>query len=291
MKKNDPLFLETFVNIRDFPLHDPSSDLYPRLVQRVKEGLIEDGCSVLEGFIRPEWHETIRLQGMAVAPQAHYKRETVNAYNLPLDAPLGEDHPARITMVRENAFVARDLIPQTDIIHQLFENDLFNTFLADCFGYARLFQLADPLAGLCLNVLRPGCAHPWHFDVNEFTVSLLTKRPEGGGVFRYCPGIRSLHDENLEDVRRVLSDEAQNEDMIKELALKVGDLQLFQGRYALHQVSPVKGSEERHSAIFAYTQSPDVISGPERTRQLFGRVLPVHYEAERARVRADELLD
>ena len=47
----------------------------------------------------------------------------------------------------------------------------------------------------------------------------------------------------------------------------------------------------RHSAIFAYTAEPGVIGRVERTRQLFGRVLPAHEEAERRRVRSDSLLD
>lgn len=78
---------------------------------------------------------------------------------------------------------------------------------------------------------------------------------------------------------------------MQHLNLQAGDLQLFMGRYSLHRVSPVKGDKERHTAIFAYTKLPDVIGNVERTRQLFGRVLPEHYAAQHHAARSDSLID
>lgn len=56
-------------------------------------------------------------------------------------------------------------------------------------------------------------------------------------------------------------------------------------------MSPVRGEVARHSAIFAYSERPGVIGSVERTRQLFGRVLPEHLAAEGRAVRGDRLLD
>ena len=81
--------------------------------------------------------------------------------------------------------------------------------------------------------------HPWHFDTNEFTVSMLTQAAEGGGVFEYCPNIRSAAAENFDDVRAVLA--GRGEHLVRRLTLRPGDLQLFQGRYSLHRVSTVRG--------------------------------------------------
>ena len=81
-------------------------------------------------------------------------------------------------------------------------------------------------------------------------------------------------------------------DGVTTLDLCPGDLQIFRGRRSLHRVTRVgEHSRPRHAAIFAYTEKPDVIGRLDRTRQLFGRVLPEHIEAERQRVRSDELLD
>jgi hypothetical protein len=280
--------LEHVVDTARYPITGPGSDAWRSVIAKVQADLAAVGCSVLENFIRPALFDELREQGERVAPLAHYRIETVNVYNIELDALLPEDHPGLITMQRGNAFVARDQIDRDAIIHQLYTDERFQAFVAACFGLPRLHELADPLSALVLNVIRPGLEHPWHFDTNEFTVSLLTQEAQSGGVFEYCPGIRSAEEENLDDVRAVLA--GRGEHLIHRLALRPGDLQLFKGRYALHRVTEVGGDVARHTAIFAYSERPGVIGSPARTQQLFGRVLSEHLEAER-RVRGDQLLD
>jgi hypothetical protein len=268
---------------------EPASPEWNSVVSRVRQELHRQGCSVLPDFIRPELQESLRAQCATLAPLAHDEVETVNAYNIDLDMPLPEGHPGRITLRRGNAFVSRDRIPEDFIIHRLYSEENFQQFVAACFGLPRVHELADPLSGLCLNVIKPGLEHPWHFDTNEFTVSMLTQEPVGGGVFEYCPGIRSAHSENFGDVGDVLA--GKGDRLIRRLTLRPGDLQLFRGRYSLHRVSAVEGATARHSAIFAYSESPGVIGSVARTRQLFGRVLPAHLAAEGRAVRVDQLLD
>lgn len=258
----------------------------PDLVARVRQELAESGCCVLPGFLPGT--EALRRESAAIAPLAYYDVETVNVYNTDPDPSLPPDHPAGVTMRRGNAFVARDAVPIDSVIARLYGDAAFQRFVAACFGLPRVFELADPLSGLCLNVVTPGRSHPWHFDTNEFTVSMVTQAPEGGGVFEFCPGIRSARSENLDDVRAVLA--GRGEHLVCRLALAPGDLQLFAGRYALHRVTPVFGSTARHSAIFAFSERPGVIGSVARTRQLFGRVTPVHEVAQR-RVRVDGLMD
>ncbi|MBH0774679.1 HalD/BesD family halogenase [Nocardia bovistercoris] len=280
--------LDEIVDTARYPLADVGSADREGVVALARAELAEDGCTVLREFIRPALVETLRAQGEAMAPHAYYEVERVNAYNIPLDTELPQDHPGRIVLDRGNAFVPRDRIPADALIHRLYTSEPFQRFVADCFGLAELHEFADPLAGLCLNVVAPGMSHPWHFDTNEFTVSMLTQPAASGGVFEYCPNIRSPHAENLDDVRDVLT--GSGERLVRGLALRPGDLQLFRGRFSLHRVSPVTGGHQRHSAIFAYTDRPGVIGTVERTRQLFGRVLPDHLAAADA-VRGDRLLD
>ncbi|MFC9994826.1 arpA protein [Nocardia sp. NPDC127526] len=270
-----------------YPLDAPGSEQWAAAVEAARAELAADGCCVLRGFIRPEDLTTLRTEGVELAPHAYYTVEQVNAYNIPLDTDLPADHPGRIVLHRGNAFVARDLIPREALIHRLYTDPRFQRFVAECFGLDQLHEYTDPLAGLCLNVVAPGMSHPWHFDTNEFTVSMLTQEPESGGVFEYCPNIRSRTAERLEDVRAVLTGHAER--LIRRLELRPGDLQLFQGRFSLHRVAPVSGAVQRHSAIFAYSDTPGVVGTAERTRQLFGRVLPDHLAA--SGVRGDRLLD
>lgn len=270
-----------------YPLTEPDSPAWRATVDRTRADLADVGCSVLADFIRPELHTVLRAECAALEPAAYTKIEQVNAYNTAIGEPLPEDHPGRLIMERGNAFVARDRIPASSIISRLHTSELFQRFVADCFGLPELHELADPLSGLTLNVIAPGRAHPWHFDTNSHTVSMLTQAAETGGIFEYCPNIRTAADERFAAVRGVLTGE--NTGPVRRLGLRPGDLQLFKGRFALHRVSTVKGEIARHSAIFAYSERPGVVGSAERTRQLFGRVLPAHLAGRSAR--GDELLD
>ncbi|MGP4016608.1 HalD/BesD family halogenase [Saccharopolyspora sp. 5N708] len=280
---------EQVVDTGRYPLTDPTSSAWEDAVRQARQDLRQIGCSVLPDFIRPSRQHDLRLEGVEIAPLAHYDVEVVNAYNIDTNAPLPDGHPARTTMTRGNAFVARDHIPRQSIIHQLYTSPVFQRFVASCFELPEIHELADPLAGLCLNVVRPGMDHPWHFDTNEFAVSLLTQQPEAGGIFEYCPNIRSAQAENFADVREVLA--GRGERLLRRLTLRPGDLQLFKGRFSLHRVTTVRGQTDRHSAIFAYSERPGVIGSVARTKQIFGRVLPEHLAAEGRAVRGDQLLD
>ncbi|MGW1814655.1 HalD/BesD family halogenase [Streptomyces sp. NPDC002125] len=281
--------LDQVVDTDHYPLTEPENTRTRAVVARAREELAGTGCTVLPDFVRPALHEVLRQECAAIAPQAYFDVETVNVYNIDVDTDLPDGHPGRRTFERGNAFVARDRVPADALISRLYAHESFQRFVADCFGLPRLYELADPLSGLVLNVVRPGMEHPWHFDTNEYTVSMLTQGAEEGGSFEYCPNIRSAEDERFDDVRDVL--DGRGGHLTRRLPLRPGDLQLFKGRYSLHRVSPVRGALARHSAIFAYSERPGVIGSVSRTRQLFGRVLPAHLAAEGRAVRGDRLLD
>ncbi|MFD1657094.1 arpA protein [Streptomyces caeni] len=283
------LTLDQIVDTARYPLSDPESAEARAVFSCARQELSTLGCTVLPDFVRPALRATLQNESAALAPSAYFDAETVNVYNIAVNSALPDGHPGRRTFTRGNAFVARDRIPVNSLISRLYSDKAFQGFIARCFDLRELYELADPLAGLVLNVIPPGMEHPWHFDTNEFTVSMLTQRAQDGGVFEYCPHIRSADDENVDAVRDVL--DGRGERLIRRLRLRPGDLQLFRGRYALHRVSPVQGEVARHTAIFAYSERPGVVGSPARTRQLFGRVLPEHLAAEEHAVRGDLLLD
>ncbi|MFD7440881.1 arpA protein [Streptomyces sp. NPDC059909] len=281
--------LDQVIDTARYPLSELEGAEGQAVVTRARRELRAVGCTVLPDFIRPSLRDVLREECSAIAPRAHFDVETVNVYNIAVDSALPADHPGRRTFQRGNAFVARDRVPADSLISRLYSHEEFQRFIARCFGLPQLHELADPLSGLVLNVVAPGMEHPWHFDTNEFTVSMLTQQAQAGGDFEYCPNIRSADDERFDDVRDVL--DGRGERLVRCLPLQPGDLQLFKGRYSLHRVSPVRGEVARHSAIFAYSERPGVIGSVARTRQLFGRVLPEHLAAEGRAVRGDRLLD
>jgi hypothetical protein len=116
-------------------------------------------------------------------------------------------------------------------------------------------------------------------------VALAIQNAEHGGAFEYVPDIRR-EGEHFEGVQAVLDGRSRR---VRTLVPGPGNLQIFKGRYALHRVAPLAGPTPRHVGIFSYVEEPGMVSTPERCRQLYGKVLPIHYE--RAGLRADAYLD
>ncbi|TDN63514.1 hypothetical protein [Paraburkholderia sp. BL10I2N1] len=283
------LDLGDIVDTERYPMHDPDHPRMRELIEGCRARLAQTGSAVLHDFLRPEALERAKQEGQALSAKTYYSTRKVNAYFTADDPSLPADDPRRIFMDRTSGFVTRDVIPADSIVHRIYVARAMKRFIAACLGEERVWEYADPYAGLVINVMPPDTEQPWHYDTNEFIVSMMTQQPETGGDFEYCPNIRSPQGESLGAVGRVVRGETR--DPINVLTLRPGDLQLFKGRFSLHRVTKVGGAVERHTAIFAYSQKPGVIGRLERTRQLYGRVSEMHIEAEQRLVRADGLVD
>lgn len=289
VKANEETPLDSLINFNDYPIRDLSGTEGQALLNLCKEQLNEDGCVVLRGFIQEDALSRLEKETEKLSPEAHYNQTETNPYNGDPDPSLPSTHPKNRFDDRTNGFVGGDRIGSDTIVRQVYEDPDFKGFIAKVVGEEEIYQYADPLADLVINVLREGCQHPWHYDTNEFIVSMMTRQSFGGGQFQYAPSIRSVEGENFEGVEKVLDGE---HDKVKKLDLQPGDLQIFFGRYSLHRVTPVEGSKERHTVIFAYAKEPGFIGRPERALRIFGRIAPIHQELKQQGIkRTDNLED
>ncbi|WP_372892580.1 hypothetical protein [Rhodosalinus sp.] len=259
------------------------------LVARCRAQLGEDGCVVLADFVRPEMLAELEAETARLSPSAHINATETNPYNSAGDPALPDSHPKNRFDDRTNGFVAGDLIGEETMIRRIYRDPDFQEFVRQVVDEPEIHEFADPLADLVVNVLKEGRQHPWHFDSNDYIVTLCTRKPEAGGVFQYVPDIRGAQGENFEGVQAVLDGDRS---ALKSLDVTPGDLQVFFGRNSLHRVTPVEGPRERHSVIFAYAREPGFVGQPERARRIFGRMAPVHEEMARSGVaRSDALAD
>jgi len=257
-----PVDAATYIDLDRYPIGDPDTAGYRRLVSGIRAELAEDGCAVLRGFIPEERVGELAREAEAVAGKGHR------------------------SSCRTNAFVPADIFGEDSILRAIYEWSRFPAFIQAALGETRFYRYADPLADVIINVVEEGEGFPWHFDTNNYTVTLAIQNGIEGGEFEYCPNLRTPTDENYPGVQEVLDGGNRRP---KTLRLGAGDLQIFKGRYSLHRVKPVKGARKRFVGIFSFVEEPGMVGSPERTRQLYGRVLPIH-EARAGR-RADQLVD
>jgi hypothetical protein len=271
------------INLEQYPIqHDnPQRD---RLLAGVREELARDGCAVLKGFLTPDGIAALRAEADSVADKGHQSFSRTNAYFTQDDPSLPTDDPRRQFFERSNAFIPADNFAKQGPLRSVHDFDGFDRFIQDCLRKEKFYRYADPLADVIVNMASEGNGFLWHFDTNNFTVTLAIQNADSGGAFEYAPGIPD-GSENFEEVKSVL---AETSDKVTTLELDPGDLQLFLGRYSLHRVAPLKGKRPRYVAIFSYVEEPRMVGSEERTMQLYGRTLPIH--RQRADHRGDDLI-
>ena len=272
------------INLERYPIHREGPER-TALLAGVQGDLARDGCAVLKGFLTSDGIAALTQEANGAADKGHKSFSRTNAYFTEDDPSLHDDDPRRQFFERSNAFIAADNFAKHGPLRQVHDFEGFDQFIQDCLQEEKFYRYADPLADVIINMADEGNGFPWHFDTNNFTVTLAIQNAEVGGAFEYAPGIRE-GDENFAEVKRVLEGTSEN---VTVLELEPGDLQLFRGRYSLHRVAPLRGARPRYVAIFSYVEEPGMVGSVTRTKQLYGRTLPIHTES--AGQRADAYID
>jgi len=277
----DPMSL---IDLEQYPINNEGVQRAEILAQ-VQDDLSNFGCAVLKGFLSQNGIDTLKEQADSVADQGFKSRSHTNPYFTKDDPSLPTSDPRRRFFDRSNSFIPADNFPKGSPLRSLYEFPAMTDFIRACLQEDKFYPYADPLADVIVNAAEDGNGFPWHFDTNNYTVTLAIQNADQGGAFEYAPNIRT-GGENFPEVAAVLDGTS---DKVRTLELEPGDLQIFKGRYSLHRVTPLRGSTPRYVAIFSYVEEPDMVATPERCKQLYGRALPLHYE--RAGKRADAYLD
>ncbi|MEP1206619.1 MAG: hypothetical protein ABJM29_08075 [Rhizobiaceae bacterium] len=287
-----PFDATSLIDLDTYPIHQPGAKR-DSVIEAVRAKLNGDGCAVLKGFVTPAGIAQLRKEAISVSDKGHRSFNRTNPYFTADDPSLPIDDPRRAFFDRSNNFISADNFSPEGPLRTIQDFPAFDPFIRDCLQQEAFFRYADPLADVIINMAEEGEGFPWHFDTNNFTVTLAIQNADNGGAFEYAPNIRGgggeggcEDGENFDEVRRVLNETSSR---VVSLDLQPGDLQLFKGRYSLHRVAPLRGSTPRFVAIFSYVEEPDMVGAPERVKQLYGKVLDIHIE--RAGLRADAFID
>ena len=278
----------TLIDVERYPIHASGSTAHGRLIGELRARLGDDGCAILKGFIRPGALPALVAEADRASAGAHLSHSRTNAYFSKDDPAWPRAHPVRRFFDRSNAFIPGDNFPPDGPLRAIYGWPPFMPFIREALGVRqeKFFRYDDPLADVIVNMVEAGDGFPWHFDTNNYTVTLAIQNAEAGGDFEYAAGLRTPSDENYAAVAAILDGGREG---VGTLVLEPGDLQIFRGRHALHRVTPVRGTRRRYVGIFSFVETEGMCGGVERTRQLYGRVLARHIEREG--LRADALRD
>lgn len=265
--------LGELIDLERWPIDALDDDAGRALVDDCRRQLAADGVCSLPEFLRTDAVDTSVRVADDLADLAWHADQTHNVYFTDLDDPatasLDLDHPRRRSIRSSQRAIAFDLLPGDSPVRQLYAADELLRFLERVLGIAPLFRSADPLDGVQVSHFRPDDELGWHFDNSEFSVTLMLREPDHGGHFEWHPSLRTDDDERVADVAAALDDLTPP----RRLPTSPGTLAIFQGRHALHRVTPVSGSTTRLNAVFTFGTDPDMRLSPLTQQLFYGRVV------------------
>jgi len=278
--------LNEIINLTKYPINDTGSIKYRKLTNYTRKQLNEDGCCVLHNFIRPDSIQKMKDEVDRNLSKIYFTNDKHNPYFTKDDKTLHEEHPKRIFTVRQSGYLNSDDLEKNSDLNKFYDLEEMLKFVSDSLEVFPLYKWADPLGKNPYSIMHTDHYFPWHFDGNEFTLSVLIQKAEIGGLFEYASDIRSKDNENFEEVAKVLKG---NRKKIKSLDLKPGDLQIFKGRFSMHRVTKIEGKTSRYIALPCYVKDPLKINKPEHSKQVYGKALPIHFKREN--IKGDGLTD
>ncbi len=258
--------IERIIDLKRYPIQDLSTQSCFKLVQHCRSQLTAEGYCVLNSFVTSDALALAQTECEKLSLLAQHTIRYTNPYKTDDDYSLPLDHPIRSFALRTNAFISQDKFGEQSIFLSVYRAEVFKKFVAACLDQRIIYEYADLLGGLVLNVLRPGGQHPWHFDENDFSIILMIRASQGGGSFEIAPDIRTAKTENFECVGQVLKGDRTR---VKQIELLPGDLHVFRGKMSLHRVTEVLGKTERHTVVFSYTRSRGVTGRVENNTKIF----------------------
>lgn len=273
--------IRDFLDLEQFPIHELGDPKRAELVAHARAGLEDDGCVVIPQFVSAKAVEEMRAEAIRLLGKARSGEETMNPYFSADDESLPKDHPKRIFSRRSSTYINSDELEPTSLLRKFYDSDVVVHFISECLNVGPLYRWADPLGRNPYSIMHDGDYFPWHFDGNDFTVSLLVQESESGGEFEYCPNIRNAESESFDDVKAVLKGDRSK---VKSLQLRKGDLQIFRGRHSLHRVTKTSGASPRIIALPSYVTNPYLVNRPKHSQSVYGRAMPIHVERERTRL-------
>ncbi|MGK3115530.1 HalD/BesD family halogenase [Candidatus Pantoea formicae] len=235
-----------------------------------REQLNQHGALVLRQFLQPAALQAIIAEGDAQRHLAYHTLSKHNVYLMKTDQAYSADHPRNRDVISTKGCITDDVIAAESPLRQLYNDELFKSFLCDVLGETALYPYADPLSSINLHYAPDGQELGWHFDNSSFAITLLVQKPRAGGVFQYVKDLRNADagEMNFDGVAAVL-DQRQPVDA---LAIEAGDLVLFRGRNSMHRVTPTEGDITRMLAVLAYNTQPGIALSETARMTFYGRL-------------------
>ncbi|MGY8995557.1 MAG: HalD/BesD family halogenase [Alphaproteobacteria bacterium] len=259
--------IEDIIDLDRYPIADLASPAAKALVARGRAQMADDGCLLLEGFIRPEAVARMAQDGRDLVADGHPQTRLRDREEGRRSGCFAWHRDSRVSM----RCVGGDRMAEKSPLRLIHQWDPLTGFIGAVLGRDPFFRSADPMIGNMLGAHRVGDELDWHYDPNDGVVSLLVQRSDVGGRFEFAPMNRP--DDPDEAVQREAIEAVMSGHWphAREVDQSPGSLTLFNGSRSLHRVTPVEAGPERIMLLLSYDGRFDQIFRDEIRKEFFGR--------------------
>ena len=257
---------QSLINLQKYPLFDEIARA--QLVQKARQHIQNEGSAILPDFVLPVGIDLMRAEAVHLQPQSHRRERMLGAYVDDVPDISDQTHPVKRKSPYRMWVTATDQMDPAGATLMIYEWTPLIRLVADILDLDDLFTVADPMMRCNYTFLGDGDEHGWHFDGNDFVVSLMIQAADTGGAFEFAPNIRDADAPNYAGVRDVMDDKPG---LTRKINAKPGTLALFRGQRALHRVTRVSGDTKRIIALLSYHEQPGLMNGPDAQFRVFGR--------------------
>lgn len=262
-----PATIEDLIDLARYPLDRPGSTPWQALVDDCKRQYAEHGAANLHGFVRADAVPELAAEAKRMLPRGIKKKRVRTAFFHEDEPDYPQGHPRRRQWPDDLRQLAYDQIDADAMIRTIYEWDPLTEFIRAVEERESLYRMADEFQALNLTSLADGEMQPWHFDVNDFTITLLLQASEAGGEFVYATDLRADGKADYDAIARIFDGDTS---LTRTLERTAGTLTLFRGRNAFHVVTPVAGRTERITAIMTYDEKPDCVASERGNTFIYG---------------------
>lgn len=242
------------IDLDRYPLDREGSPAWHALIAECRRQHEVQGAANLRGFIRPAAVSLLAEEARAILPEGYTKDRVRTAFFRDDDPEFPEGHPRRRLWPECLTQVASDQIGGGTLIRRIYEWDPLTRFIGAVEDRPTLHRMADEFQALNLVAIGEGHMQPWHFDANDFTITLLLQASEGGGEFVFATELRQDGLADHDAIARIFDGDRT---LLRTVPRDAGTLTLFRGRNAFHAVTKVEGRTPRITAIMTYDEKPD----------------------------------
>ena len=259
------------VDIDRYPLNALASPAGVQLVEQCKAALAKHALCTLPGFLRGDAIQALIDEAVPLIPEAVCTdTERTIFFSKTHDASYPSDHPRNLFFRNRYARIVNHQFRNEGLTRTLFLWPALTEFVRQVFGATTMYPVQCPHLALTAKIEGKGDTDSWHYDGNDGVVSLLLQCADDGGFFEYAPYIRTLENENLEQVGKLL--EAPQR-YAQRPVLEPGTLVFFNGNLSLHRVTPVGDtSKPRIVVLFSFDREPNLVMSDRAVEGL--RALP-----------------